>query len=267
MSTFKISVDLSGLLSSIAGMRQSVLTRTHEAVGLIAQQAYMDWAGAIKEASMYDKYRTDYMASLKWEWRGDFAATVFSDYQFANNIEYGWPERDLKKMLDTSMKVRVNGKGKRYMIIPFRHNNPESKSGSAMPFHVYAEARNLAASSVIGSTFRLSGTGAYHMKTRTPIKVNKSVYKWGDSLPAGLTEKLKPHHKTDIHAGMYRFKASSGNESRSSYITFRVMSEDSKGWIVKAKPGLNLAQGVTDRLQPLAEQILAEAVTQDLNNG
>lgn len=267
MSTFNVSVDLSGLLNATAGIRESTLKRTHEAVGLIAQQAYMDWAGLIKEAQIYDKYRTDYAASIKWEWRGDFSASVFSEYQHANNIEFGWPERDLKKMLDTSMKVRVSAKGKRYMIIPFRHNNPESKSSSAMPFHVYAEARNLAASSVIGSTFRLSGTGAYHMKTRTPIKVNKSVYKWGDSLPAGLTEKLKPHHKTDIHAGMYRFNASSGNESRSSYITFRVMSEDSKGWIVKAKPGLNLAQNVAERLQPLAEQVISQAITLDLNGG
>lgn len=267
MGAFNISVDLSGLLNAISGLREQTLGRVHESIGLIAQQAYMDWAGAIKEADLYDKYRTDYAASLQWEWRGDFAATVFSEYRYANNIEFGWPERDLKKMLDTSLKVRVNGKGKRYLIIPFRHNNPESKAGNAMPFDIYAKARQLSASSVIGSTFRLSGTGAYHMRTRTPIKVNKSVYHWGDSLPAGLADKLKPHHKTDIYAGMYRFNASSGKETRSSYITFRVMSEDSKGWIVKAKPGLNLAQSVSDRLQPIAEEIISQAVTLDLNRG
>ena len=47
----------------------------------------------------------------------------------------------------------------------------------------------------------------------------------------------------------------------SSYLTFRVMSEKSSGWIVGARPGLYLAKKVADDLQPYLEFKLGKAVT------
>ena len=47
---------------------------------------------------------------------------MFSDLPYAVSVEYGMPARDLKKMLDTSLKVRLAG------MVNFR--DPDSKTGS-----------------------------------------------------------------------------------------------------------------------------------------
>ena len=66
------------------------------------------------------------------------------------------------------------------------------------------------------------------------------------------------------YAGMRRFDVGSGEEKRSSYMTFRVMMEGSSGWIVPAKPGLFLTKQVADRLNPIASEVFSEAVKLDL---
>ena len=38
------------------------------------------------------------------------------------------------------------------------------------------------------------------------------------------------------------------------------MSEKSRGWIVPAQPGQNIAQGVVNDMQPRAAAVIAEAV-------
>lgn len=91
--------------------------------------------------------------------------------------------------------------------------------------------------------------------------VAQNSYKWGGRLPAGLAPKLKDHHKTDIYAGMVKFDTSTPHAKSSAYMTFRVMSDKSSGWIVPAKPGLYLAKNVADKLQPLLEAAIGGAVT------
>jgi hypothetical protein len=195
---------------------------------------------------------------------GAFSAEVSSEYRYAQEIETGRPARDLKKMLDTSMKVRLSKKGKRYLIIPFRHQVPGADAiGQSMPDDVYELARQMKPSRVTGTSRRLSGTGAMDIKTRKPVTVAQRKYLWGGSLPAGATPKMQTREGSR-YAGMYRFNTSSGNAKSSTYLTFRVMVEGAPGWIVAAKPGLNLVKGVTDRLQPLADKAFSEAVKRDL---
>lgn len=104
-----------------------------------------------------------------------------------------------------------------------------------------------------------------NIHTKHQFMVRKNSYKWGESLPAGLAPKLRPQHKTDIYAGMKRFDTSAGRAKSSAYITFRVMSEDSKGWIIPAKAGLYLAKNVADGLQSVAEQAFSGAIDRDLS--
>lgn len=42
---------------------------------------------------------------------------------------------------------------------------------------------------------------------------------------------------------------STGRAKSSQYITFRVMHQDSNGWIVQAKPGLHIAEAVARNLE------------------
>lgn len=263
---FEIKIDLGELLQIGPLAEAAVFRNLSAAVQRVAIAGAERWKEAVAHAPLWEGERRAYVDSIRWEMTGTYSAVIISDYKYVADIENARPARDLKRMLDTSMKVRRSKKGRRYLIIPIRHNTPGNDAlAPTMPDHVYAQARQLAPSQIVAHGRRQSGTGAYSVKTRSPYLVMSRGYRWGGSLPAGLAPKLKPHHKTDIYAGMYRFDTkiprSSGRSS--SYMTFRVMVEGAAGWIVPAKPGLHLAQTVADSLRPIAEQIFQRAVQID----
>lgn len=262
----KVSVDLSGVLQARPVVDAQILPLLHQAVGAVAQATNNQWKEAVFRAPLWEGERDAYVQSISWRWTGDFSAEVEATYRYAEEIETGRPERDLKRMLDSSTKVRMSKQGKRYLIIPFRHNIPGAEArGRPMADHVYEQAKMLTASRITGQTKRPSGTGAFDRQTRQRLTVNQNLYKWGDRLPAGLVRKLRSHHKTDPAAGMVRFSAPSGRSTNySTYMTFRVMHEDSTGWIVQARPGLNIAKGVVEQIQPKAEAAFGEAIKREL---
>lgn len=265
MSQFAMKVDLSGVMAQARSIIDAeVMPRLNQAVSAVAQQGMIDWKEAVMRAKLWSGEKGPYAQSITWKMTGAFSAEISSDYKFAEEIDNGRPPRDLKKMLDTSLKVRLAKNGKRYLIIPFRHQVPGADAiGQSMPDSVYDLARQLSPSRVTGTGRRLSGTGAMDIKTRKAITVPQRKYVWGESLQAPIT---MPKHGVapNRFTGMYRFETSSGKAKSSTYLTFRVMVEGSPGWIIPAQPGLNLVKGVVDRLQPLAEKAFGEAVKRDL---
>jgi len=261
MSEFRIKVDLSDVMSVRGIITAQLFPQLRTAVSAVAQQTRIDWMDSVKDAKLWSGEKRAYMKSIQWRMVNDFEALVWSDYKLAEEIETGRPPRDLKKMLDTSLKVRISKKGKRYLYIPFRHNTPgSSATGQAMPVDVYALAKDLAPSSVVGRVRRVSGAGSMDVKTRKPVTVNQNKYAWGTSLPEGLKPKMKPHHATDIYAGMRKMDTSDGGGARSTYLTIRTMVQGSSKWIVPAKPGLYLAKGVAEKMQPAAEAAFRQAM-------
>ena len=256
---FSIKIDLGTVMEAGGVVTSSILPRVHEAIGALAAQAQKNWADAVMKApGIWSEERKAYAGSIKWEYVGDFHARVTTDYDKAGEIEHGRPARDLKVMLNTSMKVRQSKEGKRYLIVPFQHNVPGSSAlAPSMPDSVYQIASQLAPSRVTGMGRRVSGTGAWDVGTRAPATVPQRQYSWGDRMEGpGVPRNYQ---------GMVRFDVKGqGGAKRSSYLTFRVMKEDSPGWIVPAKPGLNLVQNVVSGLNPVAEQVIAEAVKRDL---
>ena len=244
-------------------MNAQLMPRLNQAVNAVAQATASDWKEGVYRAKLWSGEKTSYMNSITWSMTGDFSAVVSSEYQHASEIENGRPARDLKRMLNTSAKVRQTKTGSRYLIIPFRHNTPDSDAtGPAMPPAVYDLAKNMAPSSITGVGRRLSGLNASNVQTRKLLTVAQNKYKWGDRLAAPET-KVKGA-RANRYEGMYRFESSSGNEKRSTYLTFRVMSEKSQGWIVPPQAGLFIVRDVVARLQPLAERAFSEAVKRDL---
>jgi hypothetical protein len=72
---------------------------------------------------------------------------------------------------------------------------------------------------------------------------------------------LQTRHASDPTAGMVRMQTNGG----SRYLTFRVMSENSTGWIIPAKPGSYIAKHVADSLQRSAEVDMPAAISRDLD--
>jgi hypothetical protein len=130
-----------------------------------------------------------------------------------------------------------------------------------MPKAVYAQARSMAQSEIVGHGVRRSGLNATDIKTQRPLEVRARRYVWGGRLPAGLVPKLKTEHRSDPYAGMVRMKTATGG---SSYLSFRVMMEGSPGWIIPARPGQWIAKHVAESLQRTAAIDIPAAIARDL---
>ena len=257
----RIAVDLANLANLGPLVRAAVFGQLQAAVQMVVETGEERWREAVQAAPLWQGERDAYAASITSRMTGAFSGEITSDYRYVEDIETGRPAYDLKRMLNTSMKVRVSKTGKRYLIIPIRHGVPESGQ-NPMPANVYAQARQLAPSRVIGQGQRVSGTGAFDLQARQPVTVAARKYVWGGRLAPGARQLGSA--KRDPHAGMVRFDTSSGKSKSSTYLTFRVMVEGSSGWVVGARPGLWIASAVGESLQRMADVDFPTAVEADL---
>lgn len=258
MATLQIKIDLSHVLGQMPAIIDGmVLPNLSQAVYAVADKVALRWKEAVMKApGVWIAEKQAYVASITWKDTGPFSAEVWSDYQYAQDIESGRPSRDLKAMLQTSNKTRLNKLGKRYLIIPFRHNVPGSTAHAlAMPpdVHMAVSTPAFAKSKVLGTTTRLSATGA---------TVPQNIYQWGHKL-AWSGPKKAAHHSVNIYTGMVRFNTSAGKQNSSGYVTFRTMTEGSSKWILPAKPGLYILKAVTETMLPKAEAAFEKAMELD----
>jgi len=266
-SQYQIRIDLSELMGGLgSAINAYVLPTVHQAVKAVASETVYRWKDGVAKAKLWNGEKQAYIESINWLMTSDFEAVVSATYDKAEEIETGRPARDMKKVLDTSLRVRVakHGKhaGQRYLIIPMRHNTPGNIAlAPAMPPDVYKKAKRLDPSVITGTVSRLSGTGAIGLKSKKPITVPQQQYAWGGRLAAGLAPKLKPHHTTDPYAGMVRFKTSAGGGKSSTYMTFRVMGEwQTDKWIVPAQAGQYIAKKVRDSIALDAPKVFEQAI-------
>lgn len=263
MAEFQISIDLAAIMGEAGGIiNEQVLPLVSQAVRGVAQQMQSNWQEAVQRAKLWSGEKDEYASSITWKSTGPFSAVVQSDYEHDEEIESGRPAYDLKQMLQTSQKTRQYKNGKKYLIIPFRHNIPEATgSGQNMPAPIYAQAFQLAPSKVTGQGTRPARMLPAQSGRRQMLRVNQNQYAWGGRLPAGLAPKKKTIHTTDIYASMVRMNTTTPGGSRySSYVTFRTMVEGSPKWVIGPKPGLRIAETVTADMLPLAEKVFTEAL-------
>jgi hypothetical protein len=266
MADFRISIDLSGIMAATENIiNEQVFPLLGQAVRAVAQQMTSNWQEAVQRTNLWSGEKDKYAAGITWKSTGPFSAEVQSIYEQDEAIENGRPAYDLKQMLQTSQKTRQFKNGKKYLIIPFRHNVPGADGGQAMPASIYAQARELTPSRVTGQGTRPAAMHASVTGQRQMRTVATRSYQWGGRLPAGLAPKLKEFHATDIYASMVRFDTTTpGGGRHSSHMTFRTMMEGSAKWILPPQPGLHIAECVTTNMRPLAEKVFVEALRRTL---
>lgn len=278
---YKISMDLASLANMSVGIKADVLPLVNQAVKGIAQATAAQWVTSVQKAKLWSGEKDAYAGSITYRMTGDFSAVVESDYKHAAEIETGRPARDLKKMLDTSMKVRRTEDGRRFLVIPFRHNTPGNNAhAKAMPSSVHQMAEKMGASRVTGIGKRRSGdvtvlspkTGMHASSNQTPFLSNPKTKKhqtvtklttaWGDRISAQMLRDAGADQATvKRYAGMVKTETSTpGGGKSSAYLTFRVMMEGSKGWIVPAQPGKFIAKKVAEDMQPKAQSAIELAI-------
>lgn len=271
MGEFKISVGIS--IPSWSPVSANVFPSLARAVAQLGEEARDRWVayarGAQLPSGLVIRERSgQYARSIGLRQVGDFTVEVYSDLPYASAIEEGSPRRDLKKILNSSLKVRISAKGKRYLIIPFRWFAPNSVAGHNMPQAVYDWWQGKRARSAITGWYRRqSGTGAFGIHNHRPIVVPGWRHRYGDRLTGDVLAELGIEGLTAKRlAGMlnYRKPGARGGSSHSKYITFRTMVEGSPGWIVPAQPGRFPAKTVAEQIQPLAEDALRHAAEADI---
>lgn len=279
MPEFRVAVDLGHLMPPDTPLGVELFPNLALAVKNVAQTAQAIWQGyangseALPGGAVIRPRSRGYLGSIRRNEQGPFRVEVFSDYLIAHLIEEGFPARDLKRMLDTSLRVRVTKSGIRYLIIPFSWGTPGTVTfgKNVMPQEVHDlwSGGKLAASSVTGMTRRVSGTGAYDIRTKSPITVPQRQYKWGARLTMPQLQAAGVHGVAARHmAGMVNFRnpAGAGGGAHSQYLTFRVMSERSSGWLVPAQPGKFPARTTAERIGPVAEKTFGAAAAEDLGH-
>lgn len=282
MTAFRIAVELFMPLDQLP-MRPDDLPNLATAVRRIAAAAQGQWrayaGGApLPDGTLIHARSGRYLDSISLRDTGPFAAEVYSELPYARIIEEGAPARDLKRMLDTSMKVRFTKSGKRYLIIPFRWGAPSKTVGEdgktatglrAMPVDVHkiVSNKNFLASRVRGTYAETSPIGAWNIRTRQPDVLLRRRYKpWGDRLTKDQISGAGEFGAMASHmAGMVKFRGvGETGKSHTQYLTFRVMMEGSRGWLAPAMPGKHPARTVADQFRPLAEKAFPQALARDM---
>ncbi|EOH1034896.1 hypothetical protein ACLMYS_003870 [Salmonella enterica] len=280
-----ITFNMGSTMDVLGVIDKQVFPYMSQAVDVVGKQVAARWTEAVMKAKLWSGEKDQYAQSISWKMTGDFSGYVEATYKYAKEIEEGRPARDLKRMLGTSLKVRRTKTGSRFLVIPFRHNLKD------MPPALAAQAQALSASSVTGMTQRRSGeiTGfgmqpakvqtpfLSNPKTHGPMMVSQAQYKWGNRIAAGffgpnpkkagLGNGPNPRGKYDLAAGMVRMDTSSGKQKSSAYMTFRVMSEKSQGWIVPPQPGQWIAKQVIEKIAPEAEKLFQKAMALEAKKG
>lgn len=281
--TFDIRVELPEPMQTMGIINRQVFPLLRQAVRAVAHATAENWREEVYNAKLWSGEKDAYADSIDvLDVPGqDFSMIVRATYRHAQAIETGRGAYDLKKMLDTSTKVRRTEKGKRFLVIPMRHNVTKLKQAG-----LYDMAKALEESMITGMGIRPSGE-VTHLSPNsgmTPsskqsgflsstadkgaMMTPKATYNWGGRLSngqmkaAGVSADARKFAK-----GMYRFKQSSGQGKSSGYLTFRIMMEGSTGWIKPAEPGQRLAQKVTQQMQPKATRAFQAAIAKSLGKG
>ena len=272
--TFKLSIDLPEPVQAMGIINKQIFPLLAQAVRAVASATAENWKEEVYGAKLWSGEKDAYVQSIDWKMTGDFSAVVSATYHQAEAIETGRGAFDMKKMLDTSTKVRRTEKGKRFLVIPMRHNVSKLKQAG-----LYDMASALEASMITGEGLRQSGeitnlspsTGMTPSATQTPflsstktkaaMMVPKQTYHWGGKLSnskmkgAGANKDVRKWAE-----GMHRFNTSAGKGQSSAFLTFRIMMEGSTGWIKPAEAGQNIAKKVTQTMQPKATAAFAAAI-------
>ena len=181
---------------------------------------------------------------------------IFNDSPVADALEDGTKERDMKDCLATAKRARRAKDGSLYLIIPFRHGSPGARGMKAMPQKVYDRVVKFKFSMNVGApSARQSATG---------WTVPRFFYLWQSKLSS---DDLKGMGLSDSevkrYQGMYRMKDAASGKS-AGYMTFRVMSQKSQGWVRPAVPGLHPLQSAVDQAFAEAMPNLEKAFEADL---
>lgn len=196
-----------------------------------------------------------YASSIKIRKLGAFDYEIASNSEIAKMLEDGTKTYDMKKTHPYGVRSRVSKKGDPYLIIPFRHGVPGSKSYGPMPEQIYGMIRNYVKSGQIKKSEVITG------KSSEPNfygnMINRARYSWGSRIKGTGLPNLE---------GMLVMNTSTPKSNRSEYMTFRIISVNSPAhkWIQPARPAMGIIGAVVNNTKDIVNSMIEKGLKEDL---
>lgn len=212
-----------------------------------------------------------YARSIKMRMLTPYQYEIYTDHPLATILEDGAKEYDMKTTHPFGRKSRVvkktvkrKGKtisreGDPYLIIPIRHGVPGA-SRMAMPESIYRQLRQMISE---GNFVKSAVTAA--PKKGKKVEPNyqgelipRASYNWGDRLRDTEMDRLESMIAMNVPSGR--------KESRSEYLTFRVISVNSPAhkWIQPERKGHHFAKQVVEITEDAIKDLLSTSFAKDL---
>lgn len=265
----EVGIGLTGpvekLVSASVADARALFPNQGHAISHLAHAAHRRWLEyasgkrALPSGQMVRAVSGAYLSSIKIEEEGELRYVIYSDDPKAEWIEEGFPSFDMKKMLHTSDKARVSKSGKKYMMIPFRHKTQDAGLGVVMPQEVQAfwAAPNRRSSVVTGHYLEKSVNGDH--------TVIRNTYRWGDRITRADLENVGIDADSQVGSRMVGMVRMQNNEDRGGqHVTWRVMSEGGRGWIMPKRDGSFPAKVTFEWIQAHYERVMRLALEEDV---
>jgi len=271
---FKVKIEIAHIVPQVTAMTDELFPNLSYAVRRMAQagqqlwQSYASGNEQLPGGKQLHVRTGTYLRSIQLEQQTAFAWTVFSDAPYAEAIEHGAPAFDMHNWLSSSNKTRISKSGKLYLIIPFRWNTPgkSATNPNTMTPHIHGTwMSGMIASRVKSQRMTTNATTV----TGKAMTVTKRQYFWGDRLSshqiaqAGVTGSQAKNMRGMVN---FRKPGAVGGASHSQFLTFRVLSEGSSGWVIPAREGYHPAEATANRIRSLSEVAFGKAVEADLQS-
>ncbi len=246
MSDFSLKLTANALGKSLENLSASIEKELNQAISDLANASYASLISQVQSMSMNPKNRQDYLKGLQFQKLGENEYLIYLEGTQPNKLEDGFPPYDMRKELLKSEKVVKIGSragekwvreakdGHKYAAVPFEHKPHSAKSND-----LASEIKNLLATNRQGSFQPIMETFKDDFGKPLSGKVAKAETNlWG---LAGLTK--------------YQSVSDKGKVT-STYMTYRIISENSSGWQHPGFEGYNLFEEAERTVQAELENII-----------
>jgi hypothetical protein len=261
---------LADLINSLEMVSRKYLPNTTRAIKVAVRTLEYTWksyamGSPIPGTSIRLKnVRGVYAKSIKSK-INNLSGVIYSDSPYALDLEEGTEEKDLKKIIPFGPKAR-RGKNGPYAIVPFRHGAPTSLV-APMPSVMYKKIM----SKIKEGEFKKSRVRKEVQQTQNVQgqMVNRNTYAWGS--------RVKKAPDFPNLEGMVVFDVpSSPGESRSSFVTFRIVSANKpkvskarrgweNSWVVPSREGLHITKHVVANTKEVITELIRAGISHDLS--
>jgi hypothetical protein len=215
------------------------------AIKISANMIQKEWIDTIQKSTAKKGWKSEYIRAIHINFENELNAEVYADEnnKYVNFIEDGIKRFDMKPGLINGPKSR-QGKNGRYNIVFFRKGVPGTQHIQSMAQTTYTKVKKMSKDDVI-RRYKTVGIGEkIQLKTKTVKKRVKTKTSKG---PGGL-QKI-------------------GSRGHSQYGTFRVVSQQSSGWIYPGVPAIKIFSLVSRKVKPTVKKIMQDGLILDIKSG